>query len=91
VEESVEPLEHVREEIAGYIMSIRDQKFRPTGLKEGTRKRGATRLRSDQVSVTISGGIAERGGECAEADDVIAAADKNLYKAKKAGRNRLAH
>ena len=91
VEESVEPLEHVREEIAGYIMSIRDQKFRPTGLKEGTRKRGATRLRSDQVSVTISGGIAERGGECAEADDVIAVADKNLYKAKKAGRNRLAH
>lgn len=91
VEETVESLERVREEIAGYIMSIRDQNLRPARAKEGAKKRGATRLRSDQVSVTISGGIADRGAEHADADEVIAAADKKLYEAKRAGRNRLAY
>jgi diguanylate cyclase (GGDEF)-like protein len=91
VEDAVEPLERVREEIANYVMSIRDRNLRPARAKEGTRRRGATRLGSDQVSVTISAGVAARSAELPDTDAVIAAADKKLYQAKKAGRNRLAY
>jgi diguanylate cyclase (GGDEF)-like protein len=91
VAEAVEPLERVREEIANYSMSIRDRNLRPVRAKEGNRRRGATRLGSNQVSVTISAGIAARSADDPDADAVIAAADKKLYQAKKAGRNRLAY
>jgi diguanylate cyclase (GGDEF)-like protein len=91
VEDAVEPLEQVREQIATYIMSIRNRDLRPVRSKEGSRKRGATRLGSNQVSVTISAGIAARSAEHPDAQAVIAAADKKLYQAKKAGRNRLAY
>jgi diguanylate cyclase (GGDEF)-like protein len=90
LDESLVYLEHVREEIANYNMSLRDHNLRPARTKEGTRKRGATRLGSDQVSVTISAGIATRTAEHPDVDTVIAAADKKLYQAKKAGRNRVA-
>jgi diguanylate cyclase (GGDEF)-like protein len=91
IEDAVEPLERVRAEIANYNMSIRDRNLRPMRAREGNRKRGATRLGSNQVSVTISAGIAARCAEHADAETVIAAADKKLYQAKKAGRNRLAY
>lgn len=91
VEDAVEPLERVREEIANYNMSIRDLNLRPVRAREGNRKRGATRLGGNQVSVTISAGIAARSTEHPDAETVIAAADKKLYQAKKAGRNRLAY
>jgi len=91
VEDTVEPLERVREEIASYTMSIRNRNLRPVRAKEGSRKRGATRLGSNQVSVTISGGVAARSNEHPDADAVIAVADKKLYQAKRAGRNRLAY
>jgi len=91
VEEAIEPLERVREEIATYTMSIRNRNLRPVRAKEGSRKRGATRLGSNQVSVTISVGVAARSTEYPDADAVIAVADKKLYQAKKAGRNRLAY
>ena len=91
VEETVEPLERVREEIGSYIMSLRDKNLRPARTQEGTRKRGATRLGSDQFSVTVSAGIAAKSAEHPDTDTVLAAADKKLYQAKKAGRNRLAY
>jgi diguanylate cyclase (GGDEF)-like protein len=91
VQESVGPLEQVREEIASYNMSIRNRDLRPVRAKEGSRKRGATRLGANQVSVTISAGVAARSAEHSDPDAVLAAADKNLYKAKKAGRNRVAY
>jgi diguanylate cyclase (GGDEF)-like protein len=91
VEDTVEPLERVREEIAGYVMCIRDPNLRPTRKKDGSRKRGATRLGSDQVSVTVSAGMAARSTENSSTDAVLAAADKKLYQAKKAGRNRVAY
>jgi diguanylate cyclase (GGDEF)-like protein len=91
VQESVQPLEQVREEIASYNMSIRNRDLRPVRAKEGSRKRGATRLGGNQVSVTISAGVAARSAEHPGPDAVIAAADKKLYKAKKAGRNRVAY
>jgi diguanylate cyclase (GGDEF)-like protein len=89
VEESVDSLEQVREEIANYNMSIRNRDIRPVKAKEGSRRRGATRLGSSQVSVTISAGIAARSADHTDSESVLAAADKKLYKAKKAGRNRV--
>ncbi|NND68794.1 MAG: GGDEF domain-containing protein [Halioglobus sp.] len=84
-------LEAVRKEIADYKMSLRDKTLRPLKGKEGSKRRGATRLRADQVSVTVSAGLAARGAKALDASAVIAAADKQLYRAKKAGRNRVAH
>jgi diguanylate cyclase (GGDEF)-like protein len=91
LEDTIAPLERVREEIANYTMSLRDRDLRPQRAKEGSRKRGATRLGSNQLSVTISGGIAARNVEHPDSESVIAAADKKLYQSKKAGRNRLTY
>jgi len=91
VEATIAPLEQMREEISNYTMSIRDRHLRPKRAKEGSRKRGATRMGSNQLSITISGGIASRSPECPDSDSVVAAADKKLYQAKKAGRNRLSY
>ena len=43
-----------------------------------------------KLSVTVSIGVAERTEKAAEPETVIKAADKALYRAKKAGRNRVA-
>lgn len=90
LEDCVEPLGKIREEIADYRMSIRDKNLRPVRSKEGSRRRGATRIKRDQVSVTISAGLAARDSSNPDAESVIAAADRFLYKAKRAGRNRVA-
>lgn len=90
LDEALGHLEQVREEIASYSISLRNHTLRPARRKEGARKRGATRLGGDQVSVTISAGIATRTAEHPDVEHVIAAADKKLYQAKKAGRNRVA-
>ncbi|MEM9255547.1 MAG: GGDEF domain-containing protein [Pseudomonadota bacterium] len=91
VEECVEPLEEVREEIANYRMALRNRSLRPERQREGSRRRGATRINSSQVSVTVSAGLAGRMEDSADAEAVLAAADQQLYKAKKAGRNRVAY
>jgi diguanylate cyclase (GGDEF)-like protein len=90
LEVTIAPLERVREEISNYTMSLRDRSLRPNRAKEGSRKRGATRLGSNHLSVTISIGIANRSAALPDTESVIAEADKKLYQAKKAGRNRLA-
>ncbi|MFT4520503.1 MAG: diguanylate cyclase (GGDEF)-like protein [Halioglobus sp.] len=91
VEECVEAVSMVRESIAEYKMSIRDKDLRPVKSREGSKKRGATRLGPGQISVTISGGLAQRDADNPDAETVIVAADKQLYRAKKAGRNRIAY
>jgi diguanylate cyclase (GGDEF)-like protein len=92
-EDCVAALEAVRESIADYTMTLRDTGKRPTASTEGVQRRGrmASKLRSGSVSVTISIGLAERSDEQGSAEDVIKLADKQLYRAKKAGRNRLCH
>lgn len=90
VEDTIDPIEQVREEIGAYIMSLRDRNLRPIRANEGTRKRGATRLGGDQFSVTVSAGIAARNPDHRDTEAVMAAADKKLYQAKKTGRNRVA-
>jgi diguanylate cyclase (GGDEF)-like protein len=72
-------------------MSIRDRRLRPVRSREGVRRRGATRLGSSQVAVTISAGVAERSEDCPKPDEVVMYADKMLYRAKKAGRNRVVY
>jgi PleD family two-component response regulator len=91
VEDCVEPLGRVREQIASYKMSIRDRALRPVRSSEGTRNRGATRVNGSHVSVTISAGLAGRGEENPVPGAVIVAADEKLYRAKKAGRNRVVY
>jgi len=91
VDDSAPFLEQVREEIANYSMSIRNHNLRPSRAREGSKRRGATRLGGNQVSVTISAGLAARSSETPAPEQVLAAADKMLYKAKKAGRNRVVH
>jgi diguanylate cyclase (GGDEF)-like protein len=91
VEDCVEALDQVREQIANYKMSIRDHSMRPVRAREGTGKRGATRIKSSHVSVTVSAGVASRGENYPSVESVIVAADDKLYRAKKAGRNRVVY
>lgn len=89
VDECIEHLDALRKSIASYEMSIRDSNFRPKKKKQGSEKRGATRIAGGHVSITISIGVAERSEDSTDAGSVIRLADKNLYKAKRAGRNRV--
>ena len=56
------------------------------------RSKQTGRLKKGQqkgVKVTVSIGVAASSKEVAEPEKVLKAADKMLYKAKKAGRNRV--
>ncbi len=77
-------LEALRESIADSGFTVREKK-RPEQKPEKSRK-GSEK----QVQITVSIGVAEKGGELRDPAAVIKAADKALYKAKKAGRNRVA-
>jgi diguanylate cyclase (GGDEF)-like protein len=61
---------------------------------DGRRKSGRARNLPAEtsvggLSVTVSIGVAEPGPKMREVEQVIQAADKALYRAKKAGRNRV--
>ena len=90
-EQCSDALEAVRESVGAYHMTLRDRGKRPVKAKEGKRQRGimATRIKKGTVAVTISIGLAERSDELPSAEDVIKAADKQLYRAKQEGRNKL--
>lgn len=88
-EDCARALDALREEIAGYPLSIRDRKRRPVRASEGSRRRGASRRSSDSVSITVSAGVATRGDGLSDPEQVLLAADSKLYKAKRAGRNRV--
>lgn len=81
-------LEKLRLAIENYRVKIRNENERPVDSKVAKTKRKKTK--SNEVSVTISMGIAERSNQLSTPDDVIKAADKALYKAKGAGRNQTA-
>lgn len=80
-------LEQLREAIAGEGFTIRSPK-RPA-QKPGKSERAGKGDRQ-RVTITVSVGVAEREGESRTPQQVIKAADKALYRAKKGGRNRVA-
>jgi diguanylate cyclase (GGDEF)-like protein len=86
-EEALPYLEALREEIAGYALGIR-RNDRPRSKRAAQRRRG-TGQPARSLTVTVSIGLTERTAEQATADAVMSAADRALYRAKRAGRNRV--
>jgi len=89
IAEALPHLEALRERIADYQMAIRGPD-RPKRTKTGKRRRAASGKAPRAVAVTVSIGVAERTERLDSPDRVIQSADKALYRAKKAGRNRVA-
>jgi len=84
-------LEEVRKSIQDYEMVIRDEARPETATKknQSLRERGSFRQTTKKVSVTISIGVACKDTRQELPEDVLKNADQALYKAKKAGRNRV--
>lgn len=86
--QQVEPhLEKLRQTVANYPMKVRGF-ARPSDAKKGSklRKKGAE---AKILKVTISLGAAQRSDKMKSPLDVMEVADKALYRAKHAGRNRV--
>lgn len=84
VSDALPHLEQLREAIATAEFTVRSTK-RPRKKPDKPKDAG-----TQKVQITISIGAAEREGEARDPQAVIKAADKALYRAKKAGRNRVA-
>jgi len=87
-DDALSHLERLREDVAGYRMALRGTD-RPKHARAGKRRRSSG-SESRSVSVTVSIGVAQRSDRHDTPDKVIRAADKALYRAKRAGRNRVA-
>jgi GGDEF domain-containing protein len=85
--EALPHAETLRADIAAYKMAVR-RSDRPKDPEAGTKLR---HLRSAEktLSVTVSIGIAEAAGRQTTPAEVLIAADRALYRAKEAGRNRV--
>lgn len=80
-----EPLEEVRTAIAGRKFALRAPD-RPRKKPDPPKKQGG---RPRLITVTVSVGIAGPNAQRAGSDAVLRAADRALYRAKSAGRNRV--
>ena len=78
-------LEELRETVETSRFTMR-RRFRPR-VKPKAEKGKKTR---QAITITVSIGVAERNHRHASPDQVVLAADKALYRAKEAGRNRVA-
>lgn len=85
LDETMPELEQLRMAIESAVFVLRSRS-RPRKKPAAPRPGKGPRKR---VPVTVSIGVAERSGQHAKAHDVIDAADKALYRAKKSGRNRV--
>ena len=87
LEQALPHLELLRKDIENYKMAVRGGD-RPREKETGSRLR-ATRTPEKTLSVTVSIGAAERDDTLIRPALVIRAADEALYRAKRAGRNRV--
>jgi len=83
-EECLPHLEELRETVETSRFTMR-RRFRPRA-KPSAPKGRKTR---EAIMITVSIGVAERNHRHATPDQVVLAADKALYRAKEAGRNRV--
>jgi len=89
---AAEPLEALREAIAASHFDLRRKERRKEPRAEAKERRsnnGKAKGRGRRVSVTVSIGMAERDEKNSQPQQVIKAADRALYRAKKQGRDRL--
>ena len=87
VKEAQAALEAIRSSIETYKMVVRGAD-RPKAAEEGAKRRGEA-SGEKVLSVTVSIGLAEPTEKFRTPREVIKAADEALYRAKKAGRNRV--
>ena len=95
----LEALRTAIEESRFRVRAIQERRTAPRGPdRRGTNQKRATRRASRpyrtaaqicELSVTVSIGVAEPNAKAREIEQVIQAADKALYRAKQAGRNRV--
>jgi diguanylate cyclase (GGDEF)-like protein len=88
VDEAKEAAETVRAAVADEPFTVRSP-ARPAKTKTGKARRGQGGGEKS-LKVTVSAGVAARSDQRPAPEDVLKAADKALYRAKKAGRNRVA-
>lgn len=88
VAEAKEAAETVRAAVADEPFTVRSP-TRPKKSQKGRTKRGQGGGEK-RLKVTVSAGVAARSDQRPTAGDVLKAADKALYRAKKGGRNRVA-
>lgn len=84
-EGAADAAEALRREIADTPFTVRS----PTRPKTKPKGRAKPSGGAKSLKVTVSIGLAERGAATPTPETVMKAADKALYKAKRAGRNRL--
>jgi diguanylate cyclase (GGDEF)-like protein len=84
-DECLPHLEELRETVETSRFTMR-RRFRPR-LKQPKADKG--RKSRQAIVITVSIGVAERNHRHANPDQVVQAADKALYRAKEAGRNRV--
>ena len=87
IAEAQRALEAIRGSIETYRMAVRGAD-RPKAAEQGAKRRGEGSVQK-VLSVTVSIGVAEPSDEHATPRAVLKAADEALYRAKKAGRNRV--
>ena len=86
-DEAMPHLEAVRRSVADARFVLRGA-LRPKAAK-GAAKRGKAPARSRQLRVTVSIGVARCADRNTTAEQVVKSADKAMYRAKQAGRNRV--
>jgi diguanylate cyclase (GGDEF)-like protein len=88
LDEAITHLERLRQTIENSVFRVRgpDRRSKKARSPNGN---GAPR-KTKETSVTVSIGVAEAEGQTLSPAEVLEAADKALYRAKKTGRNRVA-